>query len=371
MQIRDLSVGATARLHSQGHTHLHSIANFTLLIYNRLWSTGIICAISVLFFKVEIKLDRKDCSKMAISLGGEYKGEKLQGKENYRIWKTILESDLKSKQLWKYVTGKAIYPTDPLSVEPFSLTNNPLSLPAGLQPNNGKDTKAQLVLQEDYEAESKWAKKLILTSVENILQPTIVEKATSQEIWETLTGLFEATNKSRLQLLLCNTFAVSDDKYKSVTEKAQALMNLNAEIMLQKPKLKLHPDYLVMILMRSIPPKYNALLDILNTKEDLTWDKTLSFLWVKETELLDIGTLKEERAHYASRGGRGSFRRWGSYQGGPRSRPGSGPGGGPGGGPSAQSGIQFSRAPVKCYVCQGAHMFKDCLTWLATDDGRK
>lgn len=111
--------------------------------------------------------------------------------------------------------------------------------------------------------------------------------------------------------------------------------------------------------MRSMLPEYDALLDVLNTKEDLTWDKTLSFLRVKETELLNMGILKEETAHYASRSGRGSFRERGSYQ------------GGPGGGPSAQSGIRFSRAIVKCYVCQGAHMFKDCPTWLAIEDGRK
>lgn len=34
MQIRDPSVPATGRLHSQGHTHLYSVANSTLLIYN-------------------------------------------------------------------------------------------------------------------------------------------------------------------------------------------------------------------------------------------------------------------------------------------------------------------------------------------------
>lgn len=146
-----------------------------------------------------------------------------------------------------------------------------------------------------------------MTSVENLLRPTIVERATSQEMWEALTGLFEATNKSRLRLLLCDTFAVSDHKYKSVTKKAQALMNLNAEITLQKPELKLHSDYLVMILMQSMPPEYNALLDVLNTKEDLTWDETLSCLRAKETELLDVGTLKEETAHFASRRGRCFF----------------------------------------------------------------
>ncbi len=178
-----------------------------------------------------------------------------------------------------------------------------------MQPNDDKDTKARLVLQEDYEAESEWAKKLILTRVGNILRQTVVEKAKSQDIWEAMTGPFEATNKLRLRLLLRDTFAVSDYNYKSVTEKAQVLMNLNAKIKLQKPELKLHSDYLVMILMQSIPPEYDALLDVLNTKEDLTWDETLSFLRAKETELLDMGSLKEETAHYAYRSGRGSFRR--------------------------------------------------------------
>ena len=96
---------------------------------------------------------------MAISSGGEYKGEKLRGKENYRIWKTILESNLKSKRLWKYITRKAIYPADPPSVESSSSTTNPPISPAKSQPSNDKDTKTRLVLQEDYEAESEWAKK--------------------------------------------------------------------------------------------------------------------------------------------------------------------------------------------------------------------
>ena len=199
---------------------------------------------------------------------------------------------MKSKRVWKYVTGKVTYPADLPSVEPSS-TNNLLNPPAELQPNNDKNTKARLVLQEDYETESKWAKKLILTSVENMLRPTIVEKAESQEMWEAVTGLFEATNKSRLRLLLCNTFTVSDYKYKSVIEKAKTLMNLNAEITLEKSELKLHSDYLVIILMQSMSPKYDALLDVLNTKEDRTWDKTIFFLQAKETKLLDMGILKE------------------------------------------------------------------------------
>ena len=76
------------------------------------------------------------------------------------------------------------------------------------------------------------------------------------------------------RLLLRDTFAVSYHNYKSGTVKAQALMNLNSEITVQKPELKLHSDYLV-ILMRSMPPEYDVLLDVLNTKEDLECDETL------------------------------------------------------------------------------------------------
>lgn len=55
-------------------------------------------------------------------------------------------------------------------------------------------------------------------------------------------------------------------------------MNLNAKITLQKPELNLHYDYLVMILMQSMPPKYDALFDVWNTKKGLTWDETFPFL---------------------------------------------------------------------------------------------
>lgn len=73
------------------------------------------------------------------------------------------------------------------------------------------------------------------------------------------------------------------------------MINLNAKIILQKLKLKLYFDYLVIIPMQSILPKYNALLNILNTKKKLIYDKTYSFLQAKKIELLDIGTLKKKR----------------------------------------------------------------------------
>lgn len=99
--------------------------------------------------------------------------------------------------------------------------------------------------------------------------------------------------------------------------------------------------------MWSMSLKYDALFDVLNIKEDLTWNETLSFLRVKETELLDMGILKEEMAHYTSRSGYRSFWGWGSYW----DRP--------GGRSWIQSGKRFPRATIKYYVCQRAYLFKE------------
>lgn len=96
---------------------------------------------------------------MTISLGGKYKGNKLQGKKNYWIWKTISETDLKSKRVQKYLTRKAMYLVDLLSVKPSFLTNNLFSPLAEFQPNNDKDTKTRLIPQKDYKTESKQAKQ--------------------------------------------------------------------------------------------------------------------------------------------------------------------------------------------------------------------
>lgn len=70
-------------------------------------------------------------------------------------------------------------------------------------------------------------------------------------MWEALLiGLFEATNKSRLRLLFCDTFVVIHHKHKSVTEETRILINLNAEFPLQKPELKFHSNYQLMMYSR-------------------------------------------------------------------------------------------------------------------------
>lgn len=84
-------------------------------------------------------------------------------------------------------------------------------------------------------------------------------------------------------------------------KKAQALINLNAKIPLQNPILKLHSNYLIIISIPSMLSKYNILLNILNTKKDLIYNKTLLCLRAKKTELLDINILKKETAYYTDK----------------------------------------------------------------------
>lgn len=105
--------------------------------------------------------------------------------------------------------------------------------------------------------------------------------------------------------------------------------------------------------------KCNTLFDILYRKEDLTLNKTLWFLHLKETELLNMILLKEKTAHYTSKSGRGSFWRRKSYWVEPRD------------GSLASSRILFPQALIKSYVCQEAHIFKDCPIWLAKEDSHK
>lgn len=54
-------------------------------------------------------------------------------------------------------------------------------------------------------------------------------------------------------------------------------------------------------------PKYNILFDILNIKENLIWEEIVSFLCIKETELLDIDILKEKMVYYTNKSSHGSF----------------------------------------------------------------
>lgn len=142
------------------------------------------------------------------------------------------------------------------------------------------------------------------------------------------------------------------------------MLNLNAEIRLQKPELAFREKHLINFLLASMPSTYEGIIDNLNMRDNLTLDGAVRALRTKETGLSDLGVIKEESAHFAARGG---------FRGGRGSR----------GGASART---ISRTPDGGYAIQGyssrpaincfhskkdGHGWRDCSQYLATEDGKK
>ena len=86
-------------------------------------------------------------------------------------------------------------------------------------------------------------------------------------------------------------------------EKYESMLNLKAEIRIQRPELAFRDEHLVNFLLVSMPSTYESIIDNLNMRDVLALEKTVRALHTKETELTDLGIIKEESAHFAARGG--------------------------------------------------------------------
>ncbi len=80
------------------------------------------------------------------------------------------------------------------------------------------------------------------------------------------------------------------------------MLNLNSEIRVQKPELAFRDEHLTNFLLASMPSTYEDIIDNLNMHDILTSEETVCALRTKETELTDLGVIKEERANFAARG---------------------------------------------------------------------
>ena len=93
-------------------------------------------------------------------------------------------------------------------------------------------------------------------------------------------------------------------------------------------------------------------------------DSAVCALRTKETELTDLGVIKEESAHFAARGG---------FRGGQGGRGGAGArtiSQTPDGGYAVQG--YSSRPAINCFHCKkDGHGWRDCTQYLATKDGKK
>lgn len=157
--------------------------------------------------------------------------------------------------------------------------------------------------KETYEVGFEQAKKKCFMSVDKSHLATILELSSPEEMFEALDKKYSATNSARLRQLLRNCQAISTQKNVAVVEKYEAMLNLNAEIRIQKPELAFRDEHLINFLVASMPSTYEGIIDNLNMRETLTLEETVRALRTKETELNDLGNIKEESANFAARGG--------------------------------------------------------------------
>lgn len=185
---------------------------------------------------------------------GDYKGMVLTGALTYRPWRAMFIAEWKSEKLWKYVDRSAIIPdNDPRDIP----------LPVG-QENTTVDKK------EAYEVGFEQAKKKCFMSVDKTHLATILKLSDPKDMFNALDKKYSATNVARLRQLLSDSQTVSTQKNVGVLQKHEAILNLNAEIRVQKPELAFHDVHLINFLLASMPTTYESIIDNLNMRETLT-----------------------------------------------------------------------------------------------------
>ena len=90
------------------------------------------------------------------------------------------------------------------------------------------------------------------------------------------------------------------------------MLNLNAKIHVQKPKLAFWDKHLTSFLPASMLFTHEGIINNLNMRNILTLEEKVCAPCTKETELTNLGVIKEKNAHFTVRGvfpgGRGGQR---------------------------------------------------------------
>ena len=113
-----------------------------------------------------------------------------------------------------------------------------------------------------------------------------------------------------------------------------------------------------------MPSTYEGIIDNLNMRDTLTLDSTVRALRTKETELTDLGVIKEESVYFATQGGfRGGRKGRGKAEARTITRT-------PDGGYAVQD--YSLRLAINCFYCKkNGHGWRDCTQYLATKERKR
>ena len=217
------------------------------------------------------------------------------------------------------------FPTNGSSIIPapnprgLSLSKTSAITKRGSESSNVDITKAKAWLEkkENYEVGFKQAKKKCFMSVDKSNLATILELSNTKEMFEALDKKYSATKAACPRQLLRNCQAISTQKSVTVMKKYEAMLNLNVEIGIQKPEFTFPDEHLINFLLARMPPTYEGIIYNLKMRNTLTLNGAVRALCKKETELTNLGIIKEESAHFTTQG---RFRRGRRPQGGTGTR---------------------------------------------------
>ena len=116
---------------------------------------------------------------------------------------------------------------------------------------------------------------------------TILKFSDSKDLFDTLDPKYSTSNASRLHQLFHNCQAVSTQKSLGVIEKYKSILNFNAKIRIQKPKLVFGDKHLTNFFLASMPSTCEGIIDNLNIHNILTFEKTFYIFCIKEMEFTD------------------------------------------------------------------------------------
>ncbi len=118
--------------------------------------------------------------------------------------------------------------------------------------------EAWLGEKETYEVGFEQAKKKCFMSVDKTHLATLLELSYPKDMFDALHQKYSASNAARLRQLLCDCQAVSTQKNVRVMEKYESILNLKAEIRVQKHKLAFRDEHLTNFLLASMPSTYEV-----------------------------------------------------------------------------------------------------------------
>lgn len=135
-------------------------------------------------------------------------------------------------------------------------------------------------------------------SVDKIHLATIFEFFNLKNMFDAFNQKYFASNTARFHQLLYNCKTIGIQKNIEVMKKYELMLNLNAKIRMQKPKLIFPDKYLTNFFLVSMLFIYKKIINNLIICNILTLEEKVCAFCIKKTKFINLRIIKKESAHF-------------------------------------------------------------------------